>query len=151
TLLMQERLKGTLKKEEVVDVAFREKPFSVRMDWRKGWGKARRLLYVQGENGGKVLVRPSGPVAWRLGVVVARDPRDADVTGASRYPPTEFGIKIGMQRALAAWEAAKKRGDLKVTFLGEKRVKELGGRACWVVKRSGYKKPEDDGITGTVF
>ena len=41
TLHKQERLEGKLQPSEVIDVDFREKPFSVLMDWRKGrdWPK----------------------------------------------------------------------------------------------------------------
>ena len=62
-----------------------------------------------------------------------------------------FGIKIGSEAALAAWEAAKKDDALHVEFLGEKKIKELGGRPCWVLKRTGYRKPEEDGIAETTF
>ena len=27
-----------------------------------------------------------------------------------------------------------------------KRIKEAGDRSCWILKRTGYRKPEEDGI-----
>jgi hypothetical protein len=149
TFLKQERLEGALQRTEVIDVAFRERPFSVLMTWHKGERLAHRTLYVEGQNGGNLLVLPAG---WRSFVgVVQRDPKGAQVRSSSRYPPTEFGVRAGAQKALDSWLAAKKRGDLKVLFEGENKVKEAGGRLCWVVHRVGYPKPEEDGITDSVF
>jgi hypothetical protein len=145
TLEKQERVGGTLKPVEVVACWFREKPFSVRMDWKKGIGKAQKTAYVEGKNNGNLLALPSGLLSFAG--VVARDPLGADAKSTSRYQLTEFGIQIGTRRTLAAWKAARKRGDLKVEFNGEKKLKELGDRPAWELKRVGYKKPEDDGIT----
>src|SRR5437868_3339847 len=36
TMQKQERLRGKLQRTEVIEVAFREKPFSVRMEWKQG-------------------------------------------------------------------------------------------------------------------
>jgi hypothetical protein len=149
TLQKQERIKGVLQPTEVIDVSFREKPFSVLMVWRRGARLAQRMLYVEGENDNKLLVLPAG---WRSIVgVVERDPNGPDVRDSSRYPPTEFGMPAGTQKALDAWLAARKRGDLKVTFKGEKKVKEAGNRLCWVLERTGYTRREEDGITRSTF
>jgi hypothetical protein len=149
TLQKQERVRGKLQRTEVIAVAFREKPFSVLMDWKKGERRAKKTLYVEGENDNQLLVLPAG-LAGLVGVV-SRDPRGEAVRDAARYPPTEFGSKIGMQKTLAAWQSASKRGDLKVRFLGERKVKEAGDRTCWGLERTGYPKPEDDGITYSKF
>ena len=145
TLQKQERIDGKLKGTEEIDVQFREKPFSVRLDWRSGAGLAQRSLYVKGRSNDQVLVLPT--ILPRVVGVVERDPEGKQARQSGRYPLTEFGIKIGTQRALAAWEAARKRGTLRVEYLGEKRVKETGDRLCWVLRRTGYEKPEGDGFT----
>jgi hypothetical protein len=144
-LQKQERIDGKLKGTEVIDVQFREKPFSARLDWREGAGLAQRSLYVKGRYNDQALVLPT--ILPRLVGVVERDPEGPQARQSGRYPLTEFGIKIGTQRALAAWEAARKRGTLRVEYLGEKRVKEAGDRLCWVLRRTGYEKPEGDGFT----
>jgi hypothetical protein len=146
TLQKQERLGGKLQRSEVIDVAFREKPFSALLDWREGARLAQRVLYVRGENRGKLLVRPAG---WRSRFVsvVERDIDSPDARNSGRYPLSEFGIAVGMRRALAAWEAARKNDALHVAYLGEKKVPEAGDRVCWVLKRTGYARPEEDGIT----
>jgi hypothetical protein len=148
TLEKQERIKGELLPAEVSKNAFREQPFSVRMEWPKDPRPAYRTLYVKGENDNKLLVR-----RWnsRLVPIVTRDPEGADVRASTRYPPTEFGIQIGSRRTLAAWRAAHKKGQLRVTYEGEKALKELGNRTCWVLKRANFKVPEEDGIVETIM
>ena len=145
TLRKQERLEGRLQQSELIDVAFREDPFSVLMRWRKGAERASAVLYVKGQNGDQLLVRPAGILA--VAGIVTRDPNGSDAKKSGRYPLTEFGIKIGMQRTLASWQKARKDENLHIEYLGVKRIKEAGDRPCWVLKRTRYKKPEEDGIT----
>jgi hypothetical protein len=140
----QERLDGKLQRSEEIDVAFREDPFAVLFEWREGTRLAFRTMYVKGKNNDKLLVKPAGLLA--LAGVVERDADGAEARKSGRYPLTEFGMKIGTQRTLAAWKAAVKNEAFHVEFLGEVKVKELGDRICWKLKRSKYKEPEEDGI-----
>ncbi len=149
TLRKQERLKGQLQPSEKLEVAFREKPFSVLLRWKEGARRAAAVLYVKGENRDQLLVRPAGMLS--VAGIVARDPEGEDAKHAGRYPLTEFGIKIGMQRTLASWEQAKKANALHVEFLGVKTIPEAGSRPCWVLKRTHYAFPEVDGITEATF
>src|SRR5207253_2404277 len=105
TLSKRERVNGTLyppegKPTEVVRCAFREKPFSVLMHWKRGERKAQATLYVEGENRNQLLVRPAGVINWVVSIV-SRDLGDKEVRQSSRYPVTEFGIQVGMRRTLA--------------------------------------------------
>ncbi len=155
-LVKRESLNGKLQREEEVVCDFREHPFSVRMDWKRGARDAKRILYVKGEYKNRVQVLPTGALK-RFGLsllgsgIVDFSPNSPEVREASRYPPSEFGMEIGMRRALAAWKAARQRGDLVIEFLGEKPRPEVGGRVCWGLRRTGYKTPEDDGITDSTF
>jgi hypothetical protein len=150
TLHKHERVAGKLLKPEVIDVAFREKPFSVRMDWREGMGAAQRTLYVEGQNDGQLLALPAGRFVSLIGVV-RRDPNGVEAKKSSRMPISNFGIRLGTVSTLAAWRAARQRGDLVVIFRGTRAVRRAGGRTCWVLERVGYTAPEDDGITGATF
>jgi hypothetical protein len=145
TLRKQERIGDRLQRSELVAAAFREDPFSVLMRWREGGQQASAVLYVKGQNGDQILVRPAGLLS--VAGIVARDPNGSDAKKNSRYPLTEFGIKIGMQRTLESWQKARKDDNLHIEYLGVKRIKEAGDRPCWVLKRTRYKKPEEDGIT----
>lgn len=145
----KERVLGTVYPVEKIDVAFREKPFSVRFFWKEGAREASRVLYVEGENDGKLVAKGA---SWRALVGLqyrAIDSDDAKKSG--RYPITEFGMKVGAQRTLGAWIDARKNGTLKVEYLGEKSVSELDGRLCWVLRRTGYQEAEEDGIGETTL
>src|SRR5207302_2160772 len=73
-LQKQEFLGGRLQPVEVTACWFREQPFSILMRWLDGARKAESVLYVEGENSGKLLARPYGSLARRFaGDVVARD------------------------------------------------------------------------------
>jgi hypothetical protein len=146
TMQKQERLNGKLQPKEIIDVCFREKPHSVYMCWIEGARKAERALYVEGENNGKMLARPNGALARKLvGDVVERDVDGLDARQSGRYPLNQFGIKKATERTLAAWKAAKEQGKLHVEFLGVQKVKELGDRLCYKLRRT-YESPENDGV-----
>jgi hypothetical protein len=146
TLHKQERLDGKLQPSEEIEAWFREDPFSVRMEWREGAKLAKKTLYVKGENKDQMLVLGTGLLA--IAGVIERDPLSADAKQSSRYPITEFGIKVGMQRTLASWKKAVQDNALHIEYLGEFKVKEAGDRKCWKLRRTGYKAPEDiDGVT----
>jgi hypothetical protein len=152
TLLMHEPNKTTSAPQKIT-ADFREEPFSVRMEWLKGAGEAGKIVYVKGANDGQMLVRGAG---WRrIAGVVRRDPTGQQAMGAARIPVSKFGIRIGMQRVLDAWQKARgngdlKTGNLKIEFLGEKEAPKLGGRVCWVL-RGTSKKPDPDGISVATF
>jgi hypothetical protein len=149
TLLKHERIKGKLRPAERIEVCFREKPFSVLMDWKEGAGLARKTLYVAGENGGKLLALPAG---WRAVVgVVRRDPEDPAAKDTARIPITQFGMQMGSKQTLKAWKAARDRGELKSSFLGTERPAELDKRPCWVVKRVESPSRDPDGIVTSTF
>jgi hypothetical protein len=146
TLEKQEFLNGKLNSPEVVEVAFREEPFSVFMKWKTPpVGRADRALYVEGANDGKTLARPAGGVARFLVGIVARDSDGPDARSAGRYPLPEFGLKKGTERTLSAWSDAQKRGNLKVEYLGVRAIAEAGKKQCYVLRRT-CDPPAEDGI-----
>jgi hypothetical protein len=141
TLVKQERIAGKLGRPETIAVAFREEPFSVLLAWKTPPASmADRALYVAGQNGGKALAR--GKI---LHLVHHRDPYSGDAMAAGRYALPEFGIAKGMERTLAAWQAAAARGALKIEYLGVMPKPEVGGVPCYVFKRT-CDPPEEDGL-----
>ncbi len=144
TMQKQERINGRLEKKEIIDVHFKDDPHSVFMRWREGARLASRALYVQGQNDGKAVIKPTGLGSF---LVVERDPEGADARRSGRYTLKQFGLKKGLQRTLAAFDAAQKEGALHVEYLGKRKIKEAGDRTCYVLKRTRYKKPEADGVT----
>jgi hypothetical protein len=144
TMVKQERLAGKLYPKEVVEVAFRQKPFSVLLHWVQGARKAEAALYVEGENKGMMLVHPAG-LAGRLVSVVERPVDGPDARASGRYTLKEFGIEKGMVRTLGTWEESKKHDKLTVEYLGEKKLFEADNRLCWCVRRK-YAEPSPDGV-----
>lgn len=146
-LYKQEFIGGTLHPFETIDVAFQDEPYGLVLRWRGLCiGRADRVLYVKGANGDKMLARPKNRAARMLvGDVVARDTDGADARAAGRYSLREFGLKKGSERTLAAWEAAQKRGNLRVEYLGIKPIADCNNRPCHVLKRT-CNPPEEDGV-----
>jgi hypothetical protein len=145
-LQKQERIAGRLQPRETIEVYFREDPHSVLMHWQHGARKAECALFVLGENHGKMLARPNGSLARRIvGDVVERDVDGSDARQSGRYTLSQFGIRKGTERTLAAWKASRQRGKLQVEYLGEQVVKEAGDRPCYKLRRT-YEAPEGDGV-----
>jgi hypothetical protein len=147
TLVMQkqERLHGKLYPKELMEVCFQDNPHSVYLHWLQGARKAERVVFVAGENNGKMLVHPAG-IAGRLVKVVERDVTGADAKDSGRYTLDQFGIANGTRRTLKSMQAAQKKGTLRVEYKGEHKVVEAGNRVCYTLHRS-YEEPENDGVT----
>jgi hypothetical protein len=143
-LVKQERIGGKLQPREFIDVDFREQPFSVRLQWPKAPRPALWTLYVKGANDDKLVVLPEG-IKGALGPI-SLDPKGSMARESTRYLLTEFGIKVGCERTLAAWKAAREAKHLHVKYLGKLPNKELGPGLYYVFERSPYAKPEEDGI-----
>src|SRR5438105_4851624 len=141
----QERIGGKLQPSEEIECFYREKPFGVFMHWLRGQRKAESSLYVEGENGGKMLAKPAG-LAGLLVPVVERDVDGADARQSGRYTMKEFGLKAAIQKTYRDWKAAKEKGTLRVQYLGVRKVHEVGDRLCYVLRRT-YAEPEEDNVT----
>jgi hypothetical protein len=141
----QERVGGVLQPSEVMDAAFRTQPFSVFLRWIQGTRRAASMLFVEGANDNQMLIRPAG-LAGSFVNVVARDPEGTDARQAGRYTVKEFGLRNAAARSLRDWKAAQKKGTLKVHYLGVRKVRELGDRLCYTLRRT-CPTPEQDGLT----
>jgi len=119
TFIKQERLKGKLRDQQTIDVAFRRHPFSVAMKWTENAPKGDRVLYVDGMWEGKMLIRPTGGLARSLiGGQVLRDPTGGEVMASTLRPVTAFGFENSLKDLLKVYRAAKQRGDLVQEFGG---------------------------------
>jgi hypothetical protein len=144
-LLKQERIGGKVQPSEEIECFYRAKPYSVFMHWLRGQRKAESSLYVEGENGGKMLAKPSG-LAGLLVPVVERDVDGADARQSGRYTMKEFGLKIAIQKTYRDWKAAKEKSALRVQYLGVRKVREAGDRLCYTLRRTCIV-PEEEGVT----
>jgi hypothetical protein len=145
TMIKKERINKKDHPEEEIFCSFREKPFSVLMEWKKGMGKALGSLYVQGENQNQIKILPAGPLLSRFGPVSVKAD-DPQVLESSRYTVHEFGLERGMRRTFTAWGEVRDRGQLHFEYLGVRTIKETGDRRCHVIRRT-CTPPEEDGMT----
>jgi uncharacterized protein DUF1571 len=148
-LWKQERVEGKLHHPELVQVYFREHPFSVFMRWLEGAEEAQCALYVRGQNDNKLLALPAG---WKsVTGIWAKDPSGPEARRSSRYPINEFGMQVAMKRTLDAWRKARAKHTLHVEYLGLYRVAQAGNRECYKLHRDRYTPPEEDGIADFVM
>ena len=151
TFSMHERINGKLRPPEQVECWFKEEPFSVMMHWKEGASLAAASLYVFGENGNKMCVRPEGKLQKAAvslnGGYVTRPVDGSEAKESARYLITEFGLRCGTERTYKAWKALRDRGaTLQVKYLGIQNMKEAGGRPCHVLRRT-CNPPEEEGLT----
>ncbi len=131
TFIKQERLNGSLKPEQWIDVKFMEAPFSVAMRWTKNAPLGDRVIYVEGKYGNNMLVNPKGVLSALVGTVT-RKPDDAQAMQNTLRPVNMFGFKRGMDNLLNVYRKARNNGDLKEEFGGYAKV---AGRDTLVLVR----------------
>ena len=119
----QESIDGKLQPREVVEVFFRTEPYSFLLRWLKGARLAKSVLYVEGENGDKMLAHPSGLVGDFLKVVRV-DPEGPQAHRESRYTIKQLGLRNVLRRTRTFWGKAKEKGQLNVKHLGVRKVQD---------------------------
>jgi hypothetical protein len=90
TLLKQERIHGELSEPQIIDLKLRHEPFSVYLKWHTG-DKGRELLFVEGQNDGKMIVHAGG-LKGRLLPALKLDPHGSMALAEARYPVTRLGM-----------------------------------------------------------
>lgn len=90
TFYRRERVGGALGDEQVMQMKLRHEPFSLYLKWLVG-DKGRELLYVDGENDGKMLVKVGG-VKGRLLPPIKLDLDGAIARRESRHSITDLGL-----------------------------------------------------------
>ena len=138
TFCKQERRRGRLGKEQIISFKFKEKPYSVYMEWKKNSGNADKVLYAKSQNKDKMIVHPTGIFSWIKSV--KRNPRGRDARRSSFYTCDQFGFYDSMKRVLKDYELAKKSGDLEIKYTGPTKVHD---RKCiafeaMLPKKEGY-------------
>lgn len=149
TFLKRERVAGKLyppegKGFEKMQVHFRDRPFSVHMAWLANAKLAQKVLYVEGENEGQMVVRPHGKLLSAF--VVSREVRGPDARSSGRYTIDQFGLYLAQKRTVERMRDAERRGALHLEYQGLVKLGEIGGRPCHKFQRRPYNPPEDDNI-----
>lgn len=97
--MKQERIGDELGEAQVIRMKLRHEPFSVYMKWLT-CDKGRELVYVEGQNDGKMLVHMGG---WKARFVptLKIDPHGSTAMAESRHPITQAGILEVARRCIA--------------------------------------------------
>ncbi|SFJ20288.1 DUF1571 domain-containing protein [Planctomicrobium piriforme] len=101
TIEQQVRIDGDLRPPEVIDFKLRHAPFSVYLKWKCD---GQEVLYVEGENDGKLLARPTRGLAALRGVWKLK-PDSQQAMKCALHPITEMGIQSLCQLSLRFHDA----------------------------------------------
>ncbi len=129
TFTKQERVKNKLLKAQIIDFKFRNKPFSIFMEWKKNPGKADRMLYVKGQNNNKMVVHPRGLLGWIKSV--ERNPKGKDVLKTSLRTCDKFGIRNLLDRVTGLYEGNMNDKGFTAKYIG---AEEIDKRPCIVLE-----------------
>ncbi len=143
--------------QEVIEVDFREKPFSVFLEWKKGFYRARRSLYVEGQNldprtkKSMMWTRTYNKWSWlELKLQLAVDSELVKASG--RYTIDKFGVQWGLKRVLRTWRQRHKEGNLNAKFDKTVKLAEVGNRPCYrIYRKIPSDRPEEDGILEVIL
>ena len=157
TLVKRERVNGTLMDHEFMTCKIRhagkrdgdQVPFSVYLRFRKPDAVAgREVIYVEGENGGKIIAHEGG-LKGRFIPTVSLLPNSALAMRGNRYPITEIGIHTLTRRLIEKGVRDRKVGDCRVRMIDGAKV---AGRVCTMLEvLHTEEKPEYDFHMARVF
>lgn len=135
TFTKQELVGGVMTAEQVIDVHFREKPFSVLFKWVKNEDKCSRVLYVEDrwvkDDKQMALVEP-GVIARLFVPYVMRQIDGKDAYKSSRRTIDQFGLRNSLALVIQYCDLAQSRGLLDFVYLGNG---EVDGRPTLVFER----------------
>jgi hypothetical protein len=119
------------------------------MNWLQGAGRAQRVLYVQGENDGMMLVHPSG-LAGTFAPLVQRDPEGQEALATGRYSIRQFGLREALERTLHDWKQAREKGTQRLAYAGISKPAQAGGRECYTLRSTALKPDSEEAQQSTV-
>jgi hypothetical protein len=126
----QQRVGGTLYDEEKIQIKFK-KPFMIYMKWVGTIDNGREVLYVEGQNSGKLIVRLAGVLSY-FSPAFSLSPNSSLAMKKNLRPITESGIGNTINLLVEVCALAEKEGDLKVDYTGEGK---LDGRKTYKFER----------------
>jgi hypothetical protein len=131
----QELVADKLSQEQVMNAFFREKPFSVRLEWTRNEDRCSRVLYVADrwlQNGKQMAVVEPGAIARLFIPYVMREIEGADARKSSRRTINQFGLRNSMTLIIKYCKLAQEQGILKLDYVGKG---EVNGRETLVFER----------------
>ena len=130
TFHKRERIRDKMGKKQVISFKFKEKPFSVAMNWDENAGSANLLLFGEGNIDNVMLVHPTGIMSWVKSVKV--DPHGKNALSNNLRPCDVFGFRRNMLEALKIYVKSHENGDLESKSLG---IEVVDGREYLMLER----------------
>jgi hypothetical protein len=131
----QEMLSDGLSAEQVMNAFFREKPFSVRLEWTKNEDKCSRVLYVADrwvDKGKQMAVVEPGAIARLFIPYVMKEIDGADAHKSSRRMINQFGLRNSMELIIKYCKLSREKGQGKFDYIG---TGQVDGRDTLVFER----------------
>ena len=130
-MVKRERVNGKLGDPEYSFVKIRHKPFSVYMYFLEPASvKGQEVIYVEGQNGGKMWAHPAG-IRNKLIGTVSLDPTGPIAMQGNRYPITEIGLRTLVRRLIEVGEQDMKYGECEVKFFEGAKIND---RTCTCIQ-----------------
>jgi hypothetical protein len=129
TFAKRERVDGELGNYQIMLLKVMHQPFSVYMSFQNPPYAGREVVYVNGQNNGKLTVLESGFA--RLVGKINLDPTGTKAMSGQRHPITDVGIRNLTAKLTKMWEAETKYAECDVTVLPGKKVE---GRTATMVQ-----------------
>jgi hypothetical protein len=135
-LTKREVVDGELLDEQEISLKCRHEPFSVYLRWTKG-DAGREVLYVEGENRGKLVAHDGG---WKARLpAVSLSPESSLAMKDSRYPVTRAGFLGLMDLMTETHQQDLERGTFESCT--EQHPVSYRGRTCYAFTTT-YRSPE---------
>lgn len=159
TMVKRERIKGTLRDHEYMFAKIRNgkvqngqvtQKFSVYLYFLKPDGvKGREVLYIDGDNNGKFIVKEGGLKGKVLPSVWLK-PDSALAMADNLHPITEIGLENLVVKLLERAEREKKLGgEVEVQFMKDAKI---NGRVCTLLQvKHPVKRPHFDFFLAQIF
>lgn len=122
---------------QVMQVKLRHEPFSVYLKYQQPHA-GREVIYVHGQNDGKLLAHESGLSA--LAGTLKLDPLGKDAMDENRYPVTMLGMATMLGKTIEQWESELQYDTIDVKYYPDAKLSDA---ECQVIQTSHTeKRPE---------
>jgi outer membrane lipoprotein-sorting protein len=124
----RERIKNRVI-QQTMDLKFREEPFSIYLKFQPPYAPGREVLYIDGQNSGKLLAHESGLKS--IAGTIALAPNSPDAMFENRHPVTELGLAKMLDLCLEQWESETQYEECEVKYYNEAK---LGTTECLIIE-----------------
>ncbi len=135
TFTKRELVHGRMTERQVMEVQFRENPFSVRMKWIENPDKCSRVLFVADKwvkNGLQYAIVEPGAIAKLFVPYVMRPIHGEDARKSSRRTIDQFGLRNSLALTLKYCKLASQQNILDFRYIG---TGEVDGRPTLMFER----------------